>query len=159
MVIEFAEDDRALIRGLIAALGAAAERDTSVEAARGIRPRARPREEAGPGMGADPQRAEGASAGVKPAEAARPQADGEGVVLPRPPAPSEPNQCGAGNGRLGATLQRPVLVPMPADFDAVRWWAGQHGLPGFDGSAEALAAVNAKRLRLELSPFALVRPR
>ena len=163
MVIEFTEDDRALLRGLIAALGAVAERDTSVEAARGVRPGARPREEAGAGMGAAPQRAEGASAGAKLAGAARPQADGEGVVLPRPPAPSEP--IGAVRewpaGRAGAAPvaapQRPALVPVPADFDAVRWWAGQHGLPGFDGSVEALDGVNAKRLRLGMNPFALVR--
>ncbi len=49
------------------------------------------------------------------------------------------------------------LIPAEADFDTVRWWAGEHGIPAFDGSVFMLAEVNAKRLRVGLNPFKLVR--
>lgn len=49
------------------------------------------------------------------------------------------------------------LQPVPADFDTIYSWAGNHGIPSFDGSVEMVAAVNAKRLRVGLSPFRLVR--
>ena len=49
------------------------------------------------------------------------------------------------------------LEPAPADFETIYSWAGNHGIPSFDGSHQMLAAVNAKRLRVGLSPFRLVR--
>ena len=49
------------------------------------------------------------------------------------------------------------LEPAPADFDTIYSWAGNHGIPSFDGSHQMLAEVNAKRLRVGLSPFRLVR--
>ena len=49
------------------------------------------------------------------------------------------------------------LQPVPADFDTIYSWAGNHGIPSFDGSVEMVASVNAKRLRVGLNPFKLVR--
>ena len=53
--------------------------------------------------------------------------------------------------------QLETLERVPADFDTIYFWAGSHGIPSYNGSYRMLAEVNAKRLRVGLSPFQQVR--